>query len=80
MLIPLCPTEAYDSDRAARSNQINGELRNTEVDSRNVVFDSRSFHHIEPIAMGQQIASPDIAIPSVESGSGTVNQLIPMRK
>jgi len=80
MLMPLYPTDDYVLDRGTRSNRINGDLRNTEVDSRNVVLNSHSLHHhIEPLTISQQIASPDIAIPSVECGSGTVNQLIPIR-
>jgi hypothetical protein len=79
MLLPLYPTDTYVSDRATRFDQINGDLRNSDVVSRNVALNFRPLDHIEPVRMSQQIASPDIAIPSVESGSGTVNQLIPMR-
>lgn len=72
MLIPLHTTDSYVSDRTPRLNQIKGDFRNREILSRNVAFDSQPLDHIEPIAMSQQIASPDIAIPSVECGSGTV--------
>ena len=71
-MLPLHPTDAYVLDRAPRFDQINGDHRNTQFISRNVALDSLPYDHIEPVTMSQQVTSPDIAIPSVEFGSGTV--------
>lgn len=66
-------TDPYVSDRAPRFDPIQSDSRN--ADSRNVDLNSRPLDHIEFAAMNQQIASPDIAIPSVECGPGTVKSI-----
>jgi len=73
MLIPIYSTDPYVLDRAPRFDQIQSDSRDT--DSRNVDLNSRPLDHIEFVAMNQQIASPDIAIPSVECGPGTVKSI-----
>ena len=60
--------DPYVLDRAPRFDQVQSDSRNTDVVSR-------PLDHIEFAAMNQQIASPDIAIPSVESGPGTVKSI-----